>query len=142
MQTWDTHTAWFHNFTEYTQGGECWASPPSFPGQLPSSVHPATLIWVTSPCLYGPIWPPTQTYVKAQNALNYNRALRYSLWAHEYMRAMGARTVNALAMTQAMWESVWDGVHYAAPEELRKGNVAKMMAQVVMNTIFPDCGKQ
>lgn len=141
MQSWDTHKSWFHNFSEYTQGGRCWTSPPSFPGQRTGVSHPTTLVWVTSPYMHTPIWPPNSA-VPGMASLTYNRHLRYGVWAHEFIKATqpGVRMVDALAITQVAWESTRDGVHYASwSDQLQRGIVAKMMAQVVMNAIFPTC---
>jgi hypothetical protein len=70
-----------------------------------------------------------------------HRVAAFSKLSADMMRSAGFPVVDAMEITKARWEASWDGVHFAG--RLQGDNwgsqVASMVYQVVLNSIFEEC---
>jgi hypothetical protein len=58
------------------------------------------------------------------------------------MKSMSIPILDAMVVTQSMWESSNDGLHYMSghQSDVWKGHTGSFVFQVALNTIFPTCG--
>lgn len=95
------------------------------------------LVWYSAPAVFA--------HARHENVyLSTHRAIMSTRYSESVMRSMGVPIADAYQVTQSRWDDCHDGLHYARnmAADHWGGQVAFMVSEVVLNTVFPTCGAE
>lgn len=131
MQHRESHESWVTDFLNYLAYGRFLQTPIVGVPNKPALQEPMRLIWFGSLAVFAPATlygkvagRVTSARVQAANDLSMSLMLDQSI--------SGILAVDGMAMTQSMWESAGDGVHY-------NGAVMDMLSSALLSLSFGKC---
>ena len=123
---------WVDDLLAYIDNGKMLDNAPAVPGR-PWLNRPMKLIWFTPPFIFSQAHAGTD-FVTTHRQQTYDR------YVQQKMREIGVPIADGTAITKAMWEGAYDGLHYLrGSADNWFGSVSSMVFQMIWNVVFPEC---